>query len=536
MDVRILLISGAVASGKSTLSSGLALRFNARVLKTKGLIQARFPEAISERSELQRLGDELDRKTKFNWVRDEVTKDVRERGFSASLVVVDAVRKVEQVDSIRRAYGPKVFHIHLSAATEELSRRYVGRKGSLDKELPDYASVRSGSTTEQRISRLENIADVVIATDRCEPGDVLIRAASHLGLYGREQERLVDVIVGGQFGSEGKGHICSYLASEYEVLVRVGGPNAGHKVFQLPEPYTHRQLPSGTLFSDAKLLIGPGAVIDPETLLREAADCDVDAQRLAIDPQAMVITRADKEAEAALKKQIGSTGQGVGNAAARRILERGLSVHTLARDVPQLRPFCRPVAFELEEAYRKRSRILLEGTQGTGLSVFHGSYPHVTSRDTTVPGCLSEAGIPPIRVRRVIMVCRSYVIRVQSPPGSTSGPMKLELDWSIVSERAKLPLEALKGLELGSVSGNQRRVGEFDWELLRRASLLNAPTDIALTFADYVDSKNTDARRFEQLTPATIRFAEEIEKVASAPVSLISTRFHWKSIIDRRAW
>ena len=536
MDVRILLISGAVASGKSTLSNGLVRRFGAQVLKTKQIIQSRFPDALSERGELQRLGDELDRETKFNWVRDEVTRDVRERGFAAALVVVDAVRKSEQVDSIRRAYGPKVFHIHLSASTSELSKRYLGRTGSLDQELPSYASVRDGSVTEQRIHKLEEIADVVIATDRCDAEDVLIRAASQLGLYGREHEQLVDVVVGGQFGSEGKGHICSYLASEYDVLMRVGGPNAGHKVFQIPEPYTHRQLPSGTLFSEAKLLIGPGAVIDTETLLREAADCEVDAERLSIDPQAMVITAADKEAEIELKKQIGSTGQGVGNAAVRRILERGHVKHTLARDVPQLKPFCRPVAFELEEAYRKRNRILLEGTQGTGLSIFHGTYPYVTSRDTTVAGCLSEAGIPPIRVRRVVMVCRSYVIRVKSPQDATSGPMKGELDWSVVSKRAELPLEELKGIELGSVSGNQRRVGEFDWELLRRASLLNAPTDIALTFADYVSAKNSEARRFEQLTPETIRFAEEIEKVSSAPVSLISTRFHWKSIIDRRAW
>src|SRR6185369_43174 len=135
--------------------------------------------------------------------------------------------------------------------------------------------------------------------------------ASQLGLYGRELDQLVDVVVGGQFGSEGKGHICSYLAPEYDVLVRVGGPNAGHKVFQIPEPYTHRQLPSGTLFGNAKLLIGPGAVIDVETLLREAADCDVDDQRLSIDPQAMIITPDDKQTEIELVQSIGSTGQGV---------------------------------------------------------------------------------------------------------------------------------------------------------------------------------------------------------------------------------
>jgi adenylosuccinate synthase len=134
------------------------------------------------------------------------------------------------------------------------------------------------------------------------------------------------------------------------------------------------------------------------------------------------------------------------------------------------------------------------------------------------------------------MVCRSYVIRVKSPKGSTSGPLKRPLSWKTISDRSGIPLEGLKGVEQGSVSHKERRVGEFDWVQLKRASSLNAPTDIALTFADYIRVENSEARRFEQLTKPTIRFAEEIEKVAAAPVSLISTRFHWKSIIDRRAW
>ena len=82
----------------------------------------------------------------------------------------------------------------------------------------------------------------------------------------------------------------------------------------------------------------------------------------------------------------------------------------------------------------------------------------------------------------------------------------------------------------------QRKVGEFDWQLLRRAASLNAPTDVALTFVDYLDIKNREARRFEQLDDATIRFVEEVERVAAAPVSLVSTRFHARGIIDRRAW
>jgi adenylosuccinate synthase len=114
--------------------------------------------------------------------------------------------------------------------------------------------------------------------------------------------------------------------------------------------------------------------------------------------------------------------------------------------------------------------------------------------------------------------------------------MSGELSWAEIEKRAKYQKGRIAKLEIGSVSGNPRRVGEFDWVQLRKAATLNAPTDIALTFADYVDRENENARRFEQLTLPTIRFIEEIEHVASAPVTLISTRFHERSIIDRRAW
>lgn len=97
--------------------------------------------------------------------------------------------------------------------------------------------------------------------------------------------RLVDVLVGGQYGSEGKGNIAFYLAPEYQVLMRVGGPNAGHKVPTDPEPYTHRLLPSSTQANQSALiLIGPGATLDLEVLLKEIAECSVEADRLRIDP------------------------------------------------------------------------------------------------------------------------------------------------------------------------------------------------------------------------------------------------------------
>jgi adenylosuccinate synthase len=418
-----------------------------------------------------------------------------------------------------------------------LAERYKRRHGAL-KELGSYAQVRKNAT-ERGIVELERVADVVIDTNRNRPADVVVRVAAQLGLYGRSVERLVDVVVGGQFGSEGKGHIVSHVAPEYDVLVRVGGPNAGHKVYLEPRPFTFHHLPSGTLHNErAQLILGPGAVLGLSKLHAEITACEVSPERLSIDPQAMIIETHDEDFEAgSLVMSIGSTGQGVGSATARKILRTAASpVVRLAKDVKELRPYVRSTHELLEDAFAKGSRVLLEGTQGTGLSLHHGFYPHVTSRDTTVSGCLAEAGIPALRVRRVLMVCRTYPIRVQSPKGKSSGPMSKDLSWAEIARRSKLPLPSLRSTERTSTTNRRRRVGEFDWQLLRKAASLNAPTDIALTFTDYISASNRHARRFEQLTPETIRIVHEIERVTGAAVSLIATRFHSRSIIDRRSW
>jgi adenylosuccinate synthase len=253
----------------------------------------------------------------------------------------------------------------------------------------------------------------------------------------------------------------------------------------------------------------------------------------------MTIEEADRKREGkTLVKSIGSTGQGVGYATARKVMRGALPPPVkLARDIGALRPFLRESREELEHAFSRGQRIFLEGTQGTGLSLHHAYYPHVTSRDTTVGGCIAEAGIAPSRVRKGIIVCRSYPIRVQDPSRTrTSGPMSRTLTWREISRRSGVSEAELRRTERTSTTHRRRRVGEFDWNLFRRAVSLNGPTDIALTFADYISVKNREASRFEQLTEETIQFIEELERVSSAPVSLVSTRFESRSIIDRRAW
>jgi adenylosuccinate synthase len=389
------------------------------------------------------------------------------------------------------------------------------------------------------VDRLAKTADIVIDTSQNTAEDVTARVASRLGLYGGRAEPLVDVLVGSQYGSEGKGHVSSYLAREYRYLVRVGGPNAGHKVREEDGTiYTFHQLPSGTRRSDAGLVLGPGAVLRVEEVLKEVRDCRVDAARLSIDPNAMIIEEADRREEARkLVETIGSTGQGVGIALARKIRRTAANPKVrLAKDIAQLKPYIREAREVFDRAFARKEKIFVEGTQGTGLSLHHGCYPFVTSRDTTVSGCLSEAGIAPSRVRRIILVARTYPIRVESPEGNSSGPMSGELDWQEISRRSGVSLADLESTERTSTTNRRRRVGEFDWNLFRRAVSLNGPTDIALTFADYISIANRKARRFEQLNTATIRLVEELERVAAAHVSLITTRFHPRSIIDRRDW
>lgn len=544
MAFQIVLLSGPVASGKTTLWQQLSRNFpneHIHVLKTKDLIRQLASKKLghelpSERRALQDFGEELDRDTEGNWVRDALISLVNlHLSVEVSpIFVVDAVRILPQIKAIREAFGFAVKHIHLKAPEHELAQRYKHRFSDMQ-ELRSFKDLEK-NPTEAAVHELEKSADIVVDTQASTPDDVLVKTATHLGLFAREYSRLVDVIVGGQYGSEGKGHIASYLSREYALLVRVGGPNAGHKVFLKPGPYVHHQLPSGTLRSPAaKLVIAPGAVVNPNSLLKEIRECKVDHERLSIDPQTMIITEQDCRSEAGLQERISSTGQGVGVATARRILNRGKRLK-LAKDVQELRPFIRDTWELLERTYNSGGRVLVEGTQGTGLSLFHGSYPYVTSRDTTVSGCLSEAGISPSRVRKTIMVCRTYPIRVQNPSSGSSGPLRQELDWDEIARRAEVPVKDIKTNERTSTTNRERRVGAFDWVLLRKSAALNAPTDIAITFADYLNPSNAVARRYEQLSPDTIRFIEEVERVGAAPVSLISTRFDFRSIIDRRTW
>ncbi len=526
----VVVESGPVAGGKSALARQLAERFGGMRLSTRELLMPSLkPGETASRQFLQEIGAQLDEETGGEWVANRFSRRI----FSgdADLFIVDSARIADQIEGLRKAFGDEVRHVHITASRETCAERYEQRRGRAEvEEAATYEDVMA-DPTEAKVDDLRKQADIVIDTDRDSKEDVVVRVAARLGLLDRSHDPCVDVIVGGEYGSEGKGNIAFHLAPEYDLLVRVGGPNAAHKVYlSTEEIFTHTSLPSGTQNGEAQLAIGPGAVVEVSELQSEIARCDVSKDRLSIDPSVMIIEERDREIEATDRTtRIASTGSGTGSATGRRVM-RGEDVK-LAQDIEALKPYLRPTSGILERAYSAGDRIMLEGTQGSGLSLYHGPYPKVTSRDTNVPGCLAEAGIATARVRKVVMVVRSYPIRV----GGESGPLTRELEWEEIERRSGQ--EGLAKRERTSRTNKERRVGEFEWDLLRRAALINAPTDIALTFADYIQPGNSDAWRFEQLGDQTIEFIDEVERVTGARVSLISTGFMpHRGIIDRRSW
>ena len=548
-DRQIVIISGKSCTGKTGLADLLGKRYGFEVVSTSKLLagQVELKGNSQNQARFVKNGHRQDRAMDPHWQVEETLARIKSLD-NAQGVVVDQVITPEQVEAFRNAFGPNLIHVHLYATKVTLQRRYR-KSARKDFHTPPHDETEHLSAPEM-IDKLKDDADVRIFTDRTDDNDTLVRVAARLHLFSSPEVRCVDVLVGGQYGSEGKGNIVAYLAREYDVLVRVGGPNAGHTVARDSGTLIHHLLPSGTTFSNGKVLLGPGMTINVQGLLDEIEQSGIGTGRLFIDPQASIIEEEDIAEElGGVVGSIASTGSGSGAAKARRILHRGKKnpIVKLAGAVPELEPYIGRTSEHLEQAYRAGHSILLEGTQGSALSLYHGEYPYVTSRDTNVAGCLAEAGISPSRVRKILMVVRTTPIRVANPDGdneNTSGTLKHETEFKAVAIGAGLDPEEVVNAEITSTTKRARRVGWFEWDQFRRACDLNAPTDIVLTFVDYLSKTNQEARRFEQLSVDTIKFIEELERVAQAPVSLINTRFPKKkgdfrdlrSIIDRRNW
>lgn len=327
------------------------------------------------------------------------------------------------------------------------------------------------------------------------------------------------VIVGAFWGDEGKGKIISYLAlkDRLDLCVRTGSVNAAHTVWIEGKRYAMHMVPAAFVFEKCRLLIGAGSNVHVAQLLKEIEEAKV-KNRIGVDAQASIIEEKHSlhDKTSAHLKGIGTTGWGVGPA----IEERVRRTAKLAKDIPELQQYITDVAEEVNNAIDANKKVLLEGTQGFMLSLYHGTYPYVTGRDTSASAICSEAGVGPTRVDDVLVVFKSFMTRVGA------GPLPGELTKE----------EALKRgwFETAAGTGRDRRSAPFNFEIAKRTAKINGATQAALTKLDSVYPKCRGARSFDELPIEAKKFIEEIERRVGVPVVLIGTGPEALDIIDRR--
>ena len=368
------------------------------------------------------------------------------------------------------------------------------------------------------------------------------------------------VVVGTQWGDEGKGKIVDLLTRYADYIVRFqGGNNAGHTLVVEGKQFIFHLIPSGILYENKKCMIGNGVVIDPEVLLAEMQELNetglpVTPQRLMISENAHLIMpyhkSLDLNQEAALRssKKIGTTGRGIGPCYSDKINRKGIKIgdlldEDLFRDklrdnveeknflltkrlnsdgvsfdeiytrfrvfAEQLAPFLGNVSVELDQARKTGKHILFEGAQGTQLDVDHGTYPFVTSSNTVAGNACTGSGFGPVHIDAVIGILKAYTTRVGS------GPFPTELFDETGDQLQK------KGGEFGATTGRKRRCGWLDCVVASEAIRLNSITGLAVTKLDVLSgqpslniatSYKADAREYKAM-PSNIRITERITPV-----------------------
>lgn len=317
----------------------------------------------------------------------------------------------------------------------------------------------------------------------------------------------VIAVVGGQYGGEGKGKIVSFLDHllQPDIIAKGGGPNGGHRVVTDSFDYTFRMLPAHVRMQGVTLAFGGGSLIDINELQRELALFS-STPSVLIDPHAGVIAERHvrQQTDDPRYEQIGTMYRGTGPAVAERAMRR----LRLARELKLLQRFLYDIPEYIHSSALEGNVIILEGSQSAHLSNYHGDYPYCTSRDSTVASLCSQIGIGIRLVDKVVLVLKCF------PTRNHAGRLPSEIE----------PNEAEKiGIIEFNVEGIRRRVGTLNIQDIKRSSLLNTPTDIALTGVDYFDDTVKGATRKEQLTKKVLSVIEKIECALSLPVSIIST-------------
>jgi len=336
-----------------------------------------------------------------------------------------------------------------------------------------------------------------------------------------DTEKRTVVVVGAQWGDEGKGKLVDVLAERADWVVRYqGGANAGHTVHIGDAKFVLRQIPSGILHPGVRCAIGNGVVLDPDTLFAEvdrlvADGIDVEG-RLYISDRAHLVLPYHKllDGESSASKEIGTTGRGIGPAyedkiarrgvrvldlrhpeRVRQLVERGvehangqLALHTdkradaaatvalLERLTPRLLSLSEDVGLRVHQAIQSGASVLLEGAQGSLLDIDHGTYPFVTSSNTTSGGAAVGVGIAPTAIDAVLGVVKAYTTRVGH------GPLPTEIEGPLGDHVRQL------GNEFGAVTGRPRRCGWFDAVVVRYAARVNGLSGLAVTKLDVLDT------------------------------------------------
>jgi len=329
------------------------------------------------------------------------------------------------------------------------------------------------------------------------------------------------VVVGSQWGDEGKGKIVDVLAEEVDVVARYqGGANAGHTVHVGDEEFVLHQIPSGILHPGRTCLLGNGVVVDPFQLFEEVdalVERGIDVEgRIGVSGRAHLLLPHHKRLDRAAEDRrgdarIGTTGRGIGPAYEDKVARRGMRIadlssleraearvraaveraNTLLGDDPldvsstveevlALRERILSLAVDtgrvIDEALRSGKRVLLEGAQGALLDVDHGTYPFVTSSSTTAGGATVGVGIGPTAIDAVIGVVKAYTTRVGE------GPLPTEHESPLQEQFREL------GGEFGATTGRPRRCGWFDAVVVRYAARVNGLTSLAVTKMDVLDT------------------------------------------------
>jgi adenylosuccinate synthase len=338
----------------------------------------------------------------------------------------------------------------------------------------------------------------------------------------------VSIVVGGQYGSEGKGKAAYFFAEKFKAkaAVRVGGINSGHTVIKADGSRLSFQiLPTAAILPDIQCVLPAGMYFEEKLLFEEIEKAHLNENNLFIDPKAVLITPEMKDREWELKEAIGSTGSGTGTAVVSRILRDRINYpFKFAGESPALDCFTkdsngaeRSTKQFLRDILDKSGHVIIEGTQGYGLSLLHSPfYPFSTSRDTTAAGFLSETGLSPLDVENVIMVIRTFPIRV----AGNSGPLYNETSW----EHVRIEAQAGHDLtEYTTVTKKIRRVAHFDAEIVKQAIIANNPNVIVLNHCDYFDNS---VYQKNELPHKTAEKIHKIEQSIGKTVHYIGTSEH----------